>query len=101
MTPCRYAAGPLSRACPNKDESVVGAVCDRAYFVDSRKSAVIDRAYRHYWDRLSKGTSKPARSSIYSPPCKGGEPPAKREPDRAKPRERRQGVNLGLYALSS
>src|SRR5262249_50217323 len=23
----------------------VGAVCDRAYFVDSRKSAVIDRAY--------------------------------------------------------
>jgi len=32
-------ASPPHGACPSNGESAVGAVCDRAYFVDSRKSA--------------------------------------------------------------
>ena len=42
----KRAHPPLRGACPSNGESAVGAVCDRAYFVDSVKGrAVIDRAY--------------------------------------------------------
>src|SRR5262245_13585057 len=100
MTPCRCAAVPLSE----------GDLCKSRFSLMWRRSmtadnlaistywAVIDRPYsrRH---RLSKGIALKGQQN--SPPCKGGKPPAKREPDRAKLREKAAGSHSRMAFASA